>query len=266
MKHMKTNFRERKFTLIELLVVIAIIAILAGMLLPALQSARDRAKMSSCLGNMKQLGTSVLQYTDTYSGYFPISKAFGQGFACWKLQLLPLTCGGAVKFAYDLSRRKQLATGVFRCPSWQLEKMLSVSATDKTNMADYTKDASASGGGYGYNFGNGPGSGPYYKLPGYINFTNKISSIQNASELLIVGESSDRLSASAGEASLCYSVMSAVNKIDGRHKGYTVMSIVWADGHAGSKTNQELVQGKTRNRTDSDRSKETYNYYYDCYK
>jgi len=73
MKNSHGEFPEspaRKFTLIELLVVIAIIAILAAILMPALQSAQERARSTSCMNNLKSLGTAVSMYTNDFR-YLP---------------------------------------------------------------------------------------------------------------------------------------------------------------------------------------------------
>ncbi|MBE6405889.1 MAG: type II secretion system protein [Lentisphaerae bacterium] len=87
---MKSNaaVRKRQFTLIELLVVIAIIAILAGMLLPALNQAREKARGTTCVGNLKQLALIKHMYADSNNGFLPGPNNGGAPFYSTWLSIL----------------------------------------------------------------------------------------------------------------------------------------------------------------------------------
>jgi prepilin-type processing-associated H-X9-DG protein/prepilin-type N-terminal cleavage/methylation domain-containing protein len=124
--------KKQKFTLIELLVVIAIIAILASMLLPALNQAREKARAIACMNNLKQLGTVLNFYTQDNDDNLPPNRTYVAPHMFWNstiegsgylIPYLPTLAGdpasaiGFVGFNGGSQRRSK-----FSCPSFPLSK------------------------------------------------------------------------------------------------------------------------------------------------
>ena len=120
--------RKRGFTLVELLVVIAIIGILTGLLIPAVQAAREAARRMQCANNLKQLGIGFQGYASLYGGFPPRrwSKSAQGGYTGWGTFLLPYielqSLYNKYNWAYDFydpvnKNIVETKLPVFICPS-----------------------------------------------------------------------------------------------------------------------------------------------------
>jgi prepilin-type N-terminal cleavage/methylation domain-containing protein/prepilin-type processing-associated H-X9-DG protein len=156
---------RRGFTLIELLVVVAIISLLAAMLLPALQRAKESGRRSKCMANLKQIGVATQLYLDDHGGAFPEYPSTTARIAPY----LGFTeTGGA------LSARLNNTGHVFYCPSAQGRG----EAVNETFWEAYLGGAYRHGGGkqcYGYNTYLADGRNYYGESPTPIRKLSQVT-------------------------------------------------------------------------------------------
>jgi len=235
---------ERNFTLIELLVVIAIIAILAGMLLPALGNARASAYKIKCMGNMKQIGTGMVMYAGDFK-YYPTAKQSGYSLTnrnTWHWLIMPyvgMDANSPTASWAELGQRRE--SGVLRCPTLNFKSTM----IDRNSYSMFGMGPLVTW--YGLTpsilaYGSAGSTGIYCIMPnsrtkvelppkpsttvfvsemGYVNGTNANDVVfQDAKQL-------------GNEAQYIYNATNGDDGFTFAYRHNKRKSVLWLDGHAG---------------------------------
>ncbi len=229
LKMKKTAFIQKKktFTLIELLVVIAIIAILAAILLPALNSARARGKSANCISNLKTLGNNFMFYTQSFDDVLPPDRA-------WKVNSNYVWWTHCMLFAgmLDWDAAAVCPEGDSRISNDQI-RANQIQASKSAMVKPYVYDVNNAYTTYGFNARN-------LGIPPYGRAGQQAVKITQVKKVVIMNvDSQSRTSYAEGhyQGSQLVDDYEDIGKgpcgfIAGLHNGQA--NILWTDGHVSS--------------------------------